>query len=224
MGCSTRGKALDKLTPGVSFFPGFLCNHAAWHRETIYPIIYGRSSAMQELCGESCLTSLNLCPHLYDGHSSALAVFLKRIKQDECESRSSLVAWWLGFWAFTAMTQVQSLVGELTSRKPKKMKSVNHRTGNGSLGWEGVTAGAGSLQPPPWEHQRRGRVCTNVWAPGMHIVKQGLQAANTGVGQQRVLLQRNNKTRRHTHQISLPTKKKHLVFKTTGFQIGDVAL
>lgn len=74
------------------------------------------------------------CPHLYDGHSSALAVLLKRIKQDQCESRSSLVAWWLGFWAFSAMTQVQSLVRELTSHKPKKKKSVNHRTENGSLG------------------------------------------------------------------------------------------
>ena len=27
------------------------------------------------------------------------------------------MAWWLGFWAFTAVAQVQSLVGELRSRK-----------------------------------------------------------------------------------------------------------
>ena len=33
---------------------------------------------------------------------------------------SSLVAEWLGFWAFTAVAWVQSLVGELRSRKPNK--------------------------------------------------------------------------------------------------------
>ena len=42
--------------------------------------------------------------------------------------KSSLVALWLGFQAFTAMAWVQSLVGELRSRKPlgqKKKKSDN---------------------------------------------------------------------------------------------------
>ena len=133
------------------------------------------------------------CPHLYDGHSSALAVLLKELnKMNVNQGAPGDLA--LGFWAFTAMTQVQFLVGALTSRKPKKKKkSMNHRTGDGSLGWEGVMAGAGSLQPPPWEHQRRGRVCTKVWAPSMQVVKQGFQAADTGVGQQRVLLQKNNK-------------------------------
>ena len=32
---------------------------------------------------------------------------------------SSLVAWWLGFWAFTAVARVQSLVRELRSHEPR---------------------------------------------------------------------------------------------------------
>ena len=31
--------------------------------------------------------------------------------------RSSPVAWWLGFWAFSAVGRVQSLMGELRTRK-----------------------------------------------------------------------------------------------------------
>ena len=48
---------------------------------------------------------------------------------------SSLVAKWLGFQAFTAPAQVQSLVGELKSptsctawpKKKKKTKSISHK-------------------------------------------------------------------------------------------------
>ena len=47
---------------------------------------------------------------------------------------SSLVAWWLGFWAFTAMARVQSLVGELRSHKPcgaaKKIQPNNNNKTN----------------------------------------------------------------------------------------------
>ena len=39
----------------------------------------------------------------------------------------------LGFWAFTAMTQVQFLVGALTSRKPKKKKEEYESQ---NRGWE----------------------------------------------------------------------------------------
>lgn len=59
--------------------------------------------------------------------------------------------------------------------------SVIHRTGDGSLGQE--VAEAGLLASPSGEHQRMGRVSTHVWAPGMQVVKQGLQAADTGMGQ-----------------------------------------
>ena len=34
---------------------------------------------------------------------------------------SSLVVWWLGFSAFTAMVQIQSLVGKLRSQKLRGM-------------------------------------------------------------------------------------------------------
>lgn len=54
--------------------------------------------------------------------------------------------------------------------------SVNQKTEVGSLGEEG-----GRGWPPLWEHQRMGKVSTNVWAPGVEVVKQGFQAANTGI-------------------------------------------
>ena len=47
-------------------------------------------------------------------------------------TESSLVAYWLGLWTFTAMAQVQSLVRELRSgklqivtKKEKKKKKTN---------------------------------------------------------------------------------------------------
>ena len=48
-----------------------------------------------------------------------------------------------------------------------------------------------------------GRVSTHIWIPGMQVVKQGLQAADTGMGQHRVLLQ-ENKTHRCLCQVLLP--------------------
>lgn len=71
-------------------------------------------------------------------------------------------------------------------------------------GWESRTEGWQGLAPP-WEHQRMGKVSTDVWAPGMQVVKQGFQAANTGIGQQRVLLQTNKRTNKTPScQILLP--------------------
>lgn len=92
--------------------------------------------------------------------------------------------------------------------------SVSQRTEVGSLGQEG---GRGWL--PLWEHQKIGRVSTDVWAPGMQVIKQGFQAGNTGIGQQRVLLQTNkqNPTEvnvRFCYQWVLVSIKK----KTCGFQ------
>ena len=51
---------------------------------------------------------------------SALSYFIHEI------TGSSLVAWWLGFWAFTAIAQVQSLVRELRSRKTHGMPPQNN--------------------------------------------------------------------------------------------------
>lgn len=65
----------------------------------------------------------------------------------------------------------------------KKLHKMNviHRTGDGSL--EQEVAEAGLLPSPSGEYQRMGKVSTHVWTPGMQVVKQGLQAANTGMGQ-----------------------------------------
>lgn len=80
----------------------------------------------------------------------------------------------------------------------KRIKmSAYQKTEVGSLGKKG-----GRGWPPLWEHQRMGKVSTNVWAPGMQVVKQGFQAANTGIGQQRVLLQTNKRTNKT--QVLLP--------------------
>lgn len=38
---------------------------------------------------------------------------------------SSLVAYWLQFWAFTAVGGIQSVVGELSFRKPRGMAKTN---------------------------------------------------------------------------------------------------
>ena len=38
------------------------------------------------------------------------------------------MAYWLGFWVFTVMTQVQSLVGELRYHEPKKKRGGEKRT------------------------------------------------------------------------------------------------
>ena len=99
--------------------------------------------------------------------------------------------------------------------------------------WGGRVAGAGPLQSPPWEHQRMGRVSTDVWTPGMQVVKQSLQAADTGMGQQRVLLQENNKNKKPTEVhvrfcyqwILVPTKKKTFGFQNNlDFRISDLGL
>ena len=86
------------------------------------------------------------CPHLYDGHSSALAVLLKELnKMNVNQGAPGDLA--LGFWAFTAMTQVQSLVGALTSRKPKKKKKEYESQ---NRGWEfGVGGCHGRCWLPP---------------------------------------------------------------------------
>ena len=46
----------------------------------------------------------------------------------QTHSGSSLVAYRLGFWVFTVMTQVQSLVGELRYHEPKKKRGGEKRT------------------------------------------------------------------------------------------------
>lgn len=102
--------------------------------------------------------------------------------------------------------------------------SVNQSTEVGSLGQED---GRGWL--PLWEHQRIGRVSTDVWAPGMQVVKQGFQATNTGIGQQRVLLQTNKTPQKFTsgfatNEFWCQSRKKHLVFRIiwiSEFQIWD---
>ena len=57
--------------------------------------------------------------------------------------RSSLVAWWLGFWVFTAVAWVHSLVKELSPCKPcgaarknkVKMKKLKGLAGTGNINW-----------------------------------------------------------------------------------------
>lgn len=103
---------------------------------------------------------------------------------------------------------------------------------DGSLRQE--VAGAGPLPSPTWDHQRMGRVSTDVWAPGMHIVKQGLQAAYTGVAQQRVLLQENETKNKFTSGVHvrfcyqwflvLTTKKKFGFQNNLYFIISDLGL
>lgn len=56
---------------------------------------------------------------------------------------------------------------------------VNHR-----LGWEVAAA-----RPSSSQGSRDGQVPTELGAPGLQVAKQGLQAADTGLGQQRVPLQ-----------------------------------
>ena len=43
------------------------------------------------------------------------------IKAKQCRCGGSLVAWWLGFWAFTAVVWIQSLVRELGPHKPSSL-------------------------------------------------------------------------------------------------------
>ena len=63
---------------------------------------------------------------------------------------SSLVAWWLGFQAFTAVARVQSLVGELRSCKPhgaaKKKRTRGTEAERGSS--------SGFLVPITWLQTR----------------------------------------------------------------------
>lgn len=95
--------------------------------------------------------------------------------------------------------------------------------------WGGRVAGAGPLQSPPKEHQRTRKVSTDVWASGMQVVKQGLQAANTGMGQKRVLLQTKKPPQKFmsgfaTDEFWCQPRKKHLVFRIiwiSEFQIWD---
>ena len=56
--------------------------------------------------------------------------------KDELIIRNSLVAWWLGFWAFTAVAQVQSLFRELRfytakgakKERKKERKKINYKS------------------------------------------------------------------------------------------------
>ena len=43
------------------------------------------------------------------------------IKAKQCRCGGSLVAWWLGFWAFTAVVWIKSLVRELGPHKPSSL-------------------------------------------------------------------------------------------------------
>ena len=43
------------------------------------------------------------------------------IKAKQCRCAGSLVAWWLGFWAFTAVVWIKSLVRELGPHKPSSL-------------------------------------------------------------------------------------------------------
>lgn len=49
----------------------------------------------------------------------------KSYHQIKYRTGSSLVAWTLGFWAFTAMARIQSLVSELRSSKPCSFAKIN---------------------------------------------------------------------------------------------------
>ena len=60
----------------------------------------------------------------------------------------SLVAQWLGFWAFTAMAQLQSLVWELISHKPHGMTKTTS-----SVQFSGSVVSS-SLQPHGLQHAR----------------------------------------------------------------------
>ena len=44
----------------------------------------------------------------------------------KCLIREPLAAWWLGFWVFTAIAQVQSLVGELRFHKLCGVAKINN--------------------------------------------------------------------------------------------------
>lgn len=70
---------------------------------------------------------------------------------------------------------------------------VNHR-----LGWEVAAA-----RPSSPQGSRDGQIPTEFGVPGLQVAKQGLQAADTGLGQQRVPLegstdsQKDRAERRH---------------------------
>ena len=51
-------------------------------------------------------------------------------KKKKLSNGNSLVVWWSGFCAFTAVTQVQSLVRELASWKPRGQKKYISKNSN----------------------------------------------------------------------------------------------